>query len=157
MDADTLADLFAAFEPVHARRMFGGSGLYAGGLMFAIEVDGTIYLKADAPLAEDLAARGCVPFSYLAKGVVRTMSGFWSVPESALDDGEDLAALARRSLAVAQAAALGKAAGPNAKGRQAGAEKARPVSGGKGTPRAAAEPAGAAPPRVRRGAKPPTA
>lgn len=119
MDADTITDLFAAFGPVHVRRMFGGSGLYAGGHMFAIAVGGAIYLKADAAFAEHLAARGSAPFSYVAKGAVRTMRGFWSVPEDALDDGEDLAALARRALAIAQAAALRKTAGPARAGRGA--------------------------------------
>ncbi|MFG1298715.1 TfoX/Sxy family protein [Xanthobacter sp. V3C-3] len=105
MDADEIADLFAAFAPVKARRMFGGSGLYAEGLMFAIEVAGTIYLKADPAFAAELERRGAGPFSYEAQGTVRTMRGFWSVPEAALDDADDLAALARRSLMLAQAAA----------------------------------------------------
>lgn len=104
MDPDTLADLFSSFGPVQARRMFGGAGLYADGLMFAIEAGGTIYLKADGELAAVLGARGSRPFSYEAKGQVRTMAGFWSVPEAALDDADDLAALARRSLDVARAA-----------------------------------------------------
>ncbi|MFG1351494.1 TfoX/Sxy family protein [Xanthobacter autotrophicus] len=105
MDEDTIADLFSAFGDVRTRRMFGGRGLYADGLMFAIEVSGTLYLKADADHAALLESRGSYPFSYLANGTVRTMTGFWSVPEAALDDGDDLAALARRSLALARAAA----------------------------------------------------
>ncbi|MFG1381413.1 TfoX/Sxy family protein [Xanthobacter versatilis] len=108
MDEDTIADLFSAFGPVRTRRMFGGRGLYADGLMFAIEVGGTLYLKADADHAALLESRGSVPFSYLAKGAVRTMTGFWSMPEAALDDGDDLAVLARRSLALARAAAAQK-------------------------------------------------
>ncbi|MDI4664609.1 TfoX/Sxy family protein [Xanthobacter autotrophicus] len=108
MDEDTIADLFSAFGDVRTRRMFGGRGLYADGLMFAIEVRGTIYLKADADLAAVLEGRGSAPFSYLANGAVRTMAGFWSVPEAALDDGDDLAMLARHSLALARAAAARK-------------------------------------------------
>ncbi|MFG1342023.1 TfoX/Sxy family protein [Xanthobacter autotrophicus] len=110
MDEDTIADLFSAFGDVRTRRLFGGRGVYADGLMFAIEVGGILYLKADADHAALLESRGSVPFSYLAKGAVRTMTGFWSVPEAALDDGDDLAALARRSLALARAAAARKPA-----------------------------------------------
>lgn len=118
MDADAVAELFAAFGPVAVRRMFGGAGLYSGGLMFAIAVDGIIYLKADAAFSADLAAAGAVPFSYQAKGAVRTMRGYWSVPESALDDPEELAALARRARAVAeQAAELKTSAADVSRGR----------------------------------------
>ena len=109
MDEDAIADLFAAFGPVAVKRMFGGAGLYADGLMFALWAGETFYLKADAALAEDLKGRGSVPFSYEAKGVVRTMGGYWSVPEAALDDADDLAALARRALFVAHAASEAKA------------------------------------------------
>lgn len=127
MDEDAIADLFAAFGPVAVRRMFGGAGLYADGLMFALWAGDIFYLKADAALAEDLKGRGSVPFSYVAKGVTRTMGGFWSVPEEALDDAEDLAALARRALFVAHAANEAKA-----KARPAGlasANKAKPAGG----------------------------
>lgn len=109
MDEDAIADLFAAFGPVVVKRMFGGAGLYADGLMFALWAGDTFYLKADAALAGDLKGRGSVPFSYEAKGVVRTMGGYWSVPEAALDDADDLAALARRALFVAHAASEAKA------------------------------------------------
>ncbi|MEP9356564.1 TfoX/Sxy family protein [Xanthobacter sp. KR7-65] len=119
MDADLVADLFAAFGPVSVKRMFGGAGLYADGLMFAVAVRDIIYLKADAALAAELAARGSAPFSYEAKGAVRTMNGFWSVPEAALDDSDDLATLARRALAVARSAQASKAEKP-AKSKTAG-------------------------------------
>lgn len=110
MDEETIADLFSAFGPVRPRRMFGGAGLYADGLMFALEIGGELYLKSDAALAADLAARGSAPFSYVAKTGPRTMNGFWRVPDGALDDAEDLAALARHALEVARAAAREKAA-----------------------------------------------
>lgn len=128
MDEDAIADLFAAFGPVAVRRMFGGAGLYADGLMFALWAGDTFYLKADAALAEDLKGRGSVPFSYVAKGVTRTMGGFWSVPEEALDDAEDLAALARRALFVAHAANEAKAKPVGG----APAKKSKPAGGAAG-------------------------
>lgn len=128
MDEDAIADLFAAFGPVAVRRMFGGAGLYADGLMFALWAGDTFYLKADAALAEDLKGWGSVPFSYVAKGVTRTMGGFWSVPEEALDDAEDLAALARRALFVAHAANEAKAKPVGG----ASPKKAKPAAGAAG-------------------------
>ena len=145
IDEDTIADLFAAFGPVTVKRMFGGAGLYADGLMFALWAGETFYLKADAALADDLKGRGSVPFSYEAKGVVRTMGGFWSVPEAALDDADDLAALARRALFVAHAASeakprpAGRASEAKAKAGAAGrasAKKAKAEGAARKTPAA---------------------
>ena len=47
-DPDYISELFAAFGPVKVRRMFGGAGLFADGMMFGLIDDGVIYLKADA-------------------------------------------------------------------------------------------------------------
>lgn len=105
MDAEAIADLFADFGPVAVRRMFGGAGLYHDGVMFALEASGTLYLKADAGFAADLAAEGSAPFTYQAKGRDRTITSFWTVPERALDDPEALAALARRAHFIAAAEA----------------------------------------------------
>ncbi|WP_238121163.1 MULTISPECIES: TfoX/Sxy family protein [unclassified Xanthobacter] len=110
MDAETLADLFAAFGPVQVRRMFGGAGVYADGLMFALAVDGVLYLKADAAFAAALAAQGSAPFTYVAKTGARTMGSYWRVPDAALDEPDDLAVLARRARQVAGAAVLEKTA-----------------------------------------------
>jgi TfoX N-terminal domain len=46
-----LQDLLSDFGPVNIRNMFGGAGVYADGVMFAIVVDDTLYLKADEHLA----------------------------------------------------------------------------------------------------------
>ena len=105
MDDDAIADLFSGFGAVRVRRMFGGRGLYAEGVMFALEAGGVLYLKADAALADALAARGAEPFSYDTRTGRHTITSYWRVPEAALDDLDDLAALARQALGVALAAA----------------------------------------------------
>lgn len=103
-----LDDLFCAFGPVRTRPMFGGGGLYADGLMFAIDVDDCIFLKADSRLAEELERRGCRRFAYTARGREVKLN-FWSVPEDALDAPEDMARLAHAALACARRAAEEKA------------------------------------------------
>ncbi|HEY6735963.1 MAG TPA: TfoX/Sxy family protein, partial [Roseiarcus sp.] len=44
MDAEALKALFEPFGPVTVKRMFGGSGIYAEGLCFAIESGGEVFL-----------------------------------------------------------------------------------------------------------------
>ena len=66
--ADYLVELLAPLGPVTAKRMFGGFGLYLDGLMFAIIVDDSLYLKADAENRATFAARDMAPFVYERQG-----------------------------------------------------------------------------------------
>ena len=60
MDPDYLRDLFSSFRPVTVRRMFGGAGLYADGVMFALwSSGGTLYLKVDDTTSPISCARIC--------------------------------------------------------------------------------------------------
>ena len=94
-------DLLSDFGPVSIRNMFSGAGIYADGVMFAILVDDTLYLKADALSARDFAAEGKGPFTYHPKGRVPVAMSYWEVPERLLDDPEELVTWARRAHAVA--------------------------------------------------------
>lgn len=123
MDDADIEDLFAAFGPVRLRRMFGGRGIFADGVMFALETGGLVYLKADDALARDMAERGATPFSYSTKDGTRTIASYWQVPETAMDDTDDLAALARRSLLFALAASAAK---PKKPGGQGASRRASP-------------------------------
>ncbi|CAA0089258.1 Uncharacterised protein [Starkeya nomas] len=107
MDEAAIADIFAAFRPVRCRRMFGGYGLYAEGVMFGVFVGERIYLKADAELARTLEGEGAEAFTYERSGK-RVALGFWSLPEAALDDADAAAELAGRALRVALAAAAAR-------------------------------------------------
>jgi TfoX/Sxy family transcriptional regulator of competence genes len=48
VDAEFIRDLFQPFGAVTVRRMFGGAGLFADGVMFGLVSGEQIYLKADA-------------------------------------------------------------------------------------------------------------
>jgi DNA transformation protein len=61
-------DLLAEFGPVTIRNMFGGAGVYADGVMFAILANDTFYLKADETSARAFADEGMQPFSYQPEG-----------------------------------------------------------------------------------------
>ena len=92
---------FHALGRLEIKRMFGGAGVYASGVMFALLDDGVVWLKADQALAPALREAGSRQFTYPTKDG-RTMSmGYWTLPDSALDDPDEALAWARRSLEVA--------------------------------------------------------
>jgi DNA transformation protein and related proteins len=108
--AATLAfavELFSGMGQVEARRMFGGAGLYARGVMFALVDDEVIYLKVDEALKADLVALGARPWIYtLSKGPkagVPQETSYWSLPEAALDDPDEACAWGLRALVLAEA------------------------------------------------------
>ena len=99
-----LEELLSAFGPISIRNMFSGAGVYADGVMFAILVDDTLYLKADQAFSPDFAAEGKGPFTYRPKDRAPVAMSYWEVPDRLLDDAEELAVWARRAHAIALAA-----------------------------------------------------
>ena len=82
--------------------MFGGQGIYCDGMMFALEAGGELYLKADGQTEDRFRVLGSRPFAYTDRnGRTATMS-YWLMPESALDDPDEAAELARLALTAAR-------------------------------------------------------
>ncbi len=109
MDPDYLRDLFSSFRPVAVRRMFGGAGIYADGVMFALLADGALYLKADETNEPDFEREDLPPFSYQAKNGRRAVMSYRKMPERLYDDPDELAQWAGRALAAAHRKARPKA------------------------------------------------
>jgi DNA transformation protein len=128
MDPDFIRELFAQFRPVTMKRLFGGAGLYSGGLMFGLVFDAAIYLKVDETSIPDFEREGSKPFVYTrAKSpgrVGRHSFSYWRLPERLYDDPDELAVWAARAFAIAERA---KAA-PRVRGRK------KPPSKKGGTP-----------------------
>jgi DNA transformation protein and related proteins len=101
MDAESLKELFAPFGAVAIKRMFGGHGIYADGVCFAIEADGEVYLKTDDETKGKFVAVGSGPMIYEAKGRAMEMS-YWRLPPGAYDDDEELKSGSRLALATAR-------------------------------------------------------
>jgi DNA transformation protein len=99
-------ELFAGVGPVQIKRMFGGAGGYADGVMFLLLADDTIYLKVDDALKAQLGAEGCGPFVWEPQSGPRAGEkldlGYWRLPDSALDDPEEAAVWGRKALSVAR-------------------------------------------------------
>lgn len=106
-DPESIRELFNEFGTVSVRRMFGGHGVFADGLMFALESDGELYLKADDLTIPKLAAENSEPFVYKAKGREIALS-YWKLPERLYDELEEFAAFARDAFGAAQRAAGSK-------------------------------------------------
>ena len=54
-------ELLAPLGPVSVKRMFGGAGVYAGDVMFALISDDQLYLKVDDALKMLLRRKGARP------------------------------------------------------------------------------------------------
>jgi len=95
-----LHEVFERFGPIRVRKMFGGYGVYHSGLMFGLVVDDTPYLKADAENARFFEKECLGQFGYDKDGRTIKMS-YYEAPVGILDDREQAAIWARRSIAAA--------------------------------------------------------
>ena len=82
------------------RSMFGGVGLYHGGLFFGIIARDVLYLKVDAANRSDYTRAGMKPFKPY-RDRPGTMQ-YYAVPLEVLESALDLAAWARKSVAAAE-------------------------------------------------------
>lgn len=129
MSPDALSELFSAFGPVVVRRMFGGAGIYADGLMFALEADGAVYLKADESTVASFESEGSGPFAFSTKSGKRTVTSYWRLPDRLYDDVEELAVWARAAHGAAKRARLVKPPRSKRAGRIATGVKRRSRAG----------------------------
>ncbi|WP_281015987.1 MULTISPECIES: TfoX/Sxy family protein [unclassified Minwuia] len=92
------------FDPVGAiafRRMFGGAGLFHQGLMFALIIRETIYMKVDDVNRPDYEAAGSEPFTYETSKGTRGVLSYFALPEDLYDDQTEAVAWALRAIEAA--------------------------------------------------------
>lgn len=85
---------------LRARPMFGGVGLYAGDLFFALIDDDILYLKVDDTNRPDFEARGLGPFRPFGPDG-ETMQ-YYELPADLLEDPEALRPWVDKAIAVAR-------------------------------------------------------
>jgi DNA transformation protein len=141
-------DLVGLVAPVTARAMFGGHGLYAEGVMFALLDDGELFLKTDEETRARFVATGCRQWVYVNKKVRMENTGYFRPPDEAHEDPEAMLPWARLALDAALRARAAKAAR-----KSAGRPPARRKAAAK--PARAGKPARTAPARPRPKAGPP--
>jgi DNA transformation protein len=98
---DVVRDTLAFVPGLRLKRMFGGAGVYAGELMFALAIDDGLYLKADAESAAAFEALGLGPFLYRGRtGEPRPMS-YRQAPDDLWEDEDVAREWTARALAAA--------------------------------------------------------
>ncbi len=104
-----LDEQLAGLGPVSIRRMFGGAGVFADGIMFALVSDDTLYFKVDETTCADFEAEGMGAFTYATKDGRNTLMSYWRAPERLFDEPDEMLAWARKALAIARSADARKA------------------------------------------------
>lgn len=95
-----LDQLSRAVPDIRARPMFGGVGIYSGGIFFALIADDTLYFKVDASTRPEFEARGMGPFRPFgdAGGTMQ----YYQLPEDLLEDPDALRPWAEKAVEVAR-------------------------------------------------------
>src|SRR5215472_3088916 len=91
--------------PVTARSMFGGVGIYAQGLFFALIAEDRLYFKVDDATRPDFERLGMEPFRPFGED---SAMGYYEVPADVVEDAVQLAVWTRRAMTVAAKAKRGK-------------------------------------------------
>ena len=90
--------------PLTSKRMFGGVGLYAGDLFFALVAGDVLYLKGDDATRAAREAAGARPFQpYPDRPRGKGTMQYYSVPAAILEDADALIAWATQAVAIARA------------------------------------------------------
>ena len=87
---------------VSAHKMFGGAGLYCDGTMFGLIADDVAYLKVDDSNRKDFVKAGSSAFNPYPDKAKTTIMSYYEIPVDVLENPEQLAEWAQRSLAIAR-------------------------------------------------------
>ncbi len=104
MDAAAIEEIFQSVGPVTIKRMFGGKSIYVRGIIVAIEYQDEILLKADAETGPRFAEAGCRQWVYENKTGKAAAMPYWSIPEDAYDDPDEMAKWVQLALEAGQRA-----------------------------------------------------
>jgi DNA transformation protein len=91
--------------PVTAKSMFGGVGIYAQGLFFALIAEDRLYFKVDDSTRPDFEHFGMEPFRPFGEDGAM---GYYEVPADVVEDALQLAPWMNKAIDVAAKAKQGK-------------------------------------------------
>src|SRR5436190_19928511 len=104
--ADFLREQLAPLGRLSLRRMFGKTGVFCDGVMFAVVTENTLYFRVDDHNRETFKEAAIFPPLNYAKGGVMIDLAFWRVPERLFDEPDELITWARAALAAAHRIAV---------------------------------------------------
>jgi len=100
--AEFLREQLAPLGRLTMRRMFGKTGVFCDGVMFAMVTENTLYLRVDDQNRVTFKeAEAFPPLNYTKKGGSIDLS-FWRVPERLFDEPDEFVTWARAALAAAR-------------------------------------------------------
>ena len=102
---DFVLEQLGRVMPVTGKSMFGGVGLYANSLFFALIAEDRLYFKVDDATRSDFERLGMEPFRPFGED---SAMGYYEVPVDVVEDSVQLAPWMRRAINVAADAKRGK-------------------------------------------------
>jgi|SRR6516164_9745724 DNA transformation protein len=102
---DLVQEQLERVAPVTTKRMFGGVGIYAEGLFFALIAEDRLYFKVDDSTRPDYERLGMEPFRPFGEA---SAMGYYEVPVDVLEDVAQLEPWMRKAIAVATKAKRAK-------------------------------------------------
>jgi DNA transformation protein len=109
---DFVLEQLGRVTPVTGKSMFGGVGIYAQGLFFALIAEDRLYFKVDEATRPEFERRGMEPFRPFGED---SAMGYYEVPADVVEDGNHLETWMKKAIDVATRARQGK---PKAAGRR---------------------------------------
>jgi DNA transformation protein len=98
---DFVLEQLGRVTPVNGKSMFGGVGLYADGLFFALIAEDRLYFKVDDATRPEFERLGMEPFRPFGED---SAMGYYEVPADVVEDATQLAAWMRKAIDVAAGA-----------------------------------------------------
>ena len=100
--AEFLREQLAPLGRLSLRRMFGKTGVFCDGLMFAMVTDDTLYFRVDDGNRETFKEAAAFPPLNYAKGGELIDLSFWRAPERLFDEPDELVTWARAACEAAR-------------------------------------------------------
>lgn len=102
---DFVLEQLGRVTPVTGKAMFGGVGIYAQGLFFALIAEDRLYFKVNDTTRPDFERRGMEPFRPFGED---SAMGYYEVPADVVEDVIQLKTWMMKAMAVAAATRPGK-------------------------------------------------
>ena len=119
MDDEGIREIFSGLGTVSIRRMFGGKGVYFDGRIVGVDLYDEVMLKGDDVSGPELEAAGARRWVYAGRSGKPVAMPYWSIPDSAMDDPDELAVWTRKAHESAVRSEAAKAAAPKKAKRHA--------------------------------------